>query len=265
VQIKKIYLDNHPHFGLSSIVSDDRLRIIDNRGEGLSEAIGLDPHFSAIEPISLRELVIGAIREAILNGKLSPGERIVESRLAKEMKVGQSAVREALQELEFQGFVVRVANKGAFVTDFSFNDISDIYRVRMELEGFAAQLARECGRPTADDVSQMERAIEQMQQGADEGDFWKFSRSDLDFHEVIWRSSGNRYLERALRTVATPQFSYVLIRSFHHTRLDLWAITGQHRDILANFKTAEPAACRRYLSALIDDFRQQIERSVTEE
>ena len=231
----------------------------------MSETIGLEPHFAAIEPVSLRELVIGAIREAILNGKLSPGERIVESRLAKEMKVGQSAVREALQDLEFQGFVVRIANKGAFVTDFSFNDISDIYRVRMELEGFAAQLARECGRPTADDVSQMERAIEQMQQGADEGDFWKFSRSDLDFHEVIWRSSGNRYLERALRTVATPQFSYVLIRSFHHTRLDLGAITEQHRDILENFKTAEPAACRRYLSTLIDDFRQQIERSVTKE
>jgi DNA-binding GntR family transcriptional regulator len=245
------------------LVSDGRLWIIDNRGKGLSEAIGLDSHFSAIEPISLRELVIGAIREAILNGKLAPGERIVESRVAKQMKVGQSAVREALQELEFQGFVARVANKGAFVTDFSLSDINDIYRVRMELEGFAAQLAKESGKPAAEDVSQMEGAIARMQQGADEGDFWKFSRSDFEFHEVIWRSSGNRYVEKALRAVATPQFSYVLIRSFHRTRLDLHAITEQHRDILENFKTAEPTACRRYLSALIDDFRQQIERSVT--
>jgi DNA-binding GntR family transcriptional regulator len=226
---------------------------------------GRNADFSAIEPISLRELVINAIREAILNGKLSPGERIVESRVAKQMKVGQSVVREGLQELEFQGFVVRVANKGTFVTDFSMNDINDIYRVRMELEGFAAQLAKESGRPTADEVERMEQALARMQQGAEESDFWKFSRSDFEFHEVIWQSSGNRYLEKALRTVATPQFSYVLIRSFHHTRLDLRAVTGQHRDILENFKTAKPAACRRYLSALIDDFRQQIERSVTRE
>jgi DNA-binding GntR family transcriptional regulator len=245
------------------VVSANRLRIIDNRGEGLSETIGLEPHFAAIEPVSLRELVIGAIREAILNGKLSPGERIVESRLAKQMKVGQSAVREALQELEFQGFVVRIANKGAFVTDFSLSDINDIYRVRMELEGFAVQLAKESGRPTPEDVSQMERAIDRMQQGAEKGDFWKFSRSDLEFHEVIWRSSCNRYVERALRAVAIPQFSYVLIRSFHHTRLDLRAITEQHRGILESFKSSEPAACRRYLTALIDDFRQQIQRSVT--
>ena len=229
------------------------------------KSIGGDARFTVIEPISLREQVIGAIREAILNGKLSPGERIVESRLAKEMKVGQSAVREALQELEFQGFVVRVANKGAFVTDFSLSDINDIYRVRMELEGFAAQLAKESGKPSPDEVEQMEGAIARMQEGADEGNFWKFSRSDFEFHEVIWRSSGNRYVERALRTVATPQFSYVLIRSFRHTRLDLHAITQQHRDILENFKTAQPAACRRYFSALIEDFRQQIERSVINE
>ena len=227
------------------------------------KSIGAGEAFPVIEPISLREQVIGAIREAILNGKLSPGQRVIESRLAKQMKVGQSAVREALQELEFQGFVVRVANKGAFIADFSLSDINDIYRVRMELEGFAGQLARESGRPTAEDVGQMDGALAQMQKGADEGDFWKFSRSDLEFHEVIWRSSGNRYVERALRTVATPQFSYVFIRSFRHKRLDLQAITEQHRDILENFKTAEPVACRRYLSSLIDDFRQQIVRSVT--
>ena len=229
------------------------------------KSIERDTHFSAIEPVSLRDLVTGAIREAILDGKLSPGERIVESRLAKQMKVGQSAVREALQELEFQGFVLRVANKGAFVTDFSLRDIRDIYRVRMELEGFAAQLAKERGGPSDEDVRHMEQAIARMQQGADEGDFWRFSRSDLEFHEVIWRSSGNRYVEKALRAVATPQFSYVLIRSFRHTRLDLSAITQQHREILENFKTAEPAACRRYLSGLIDDFRQKIERGVTGE
>src|SRR5690348_9384798 len=130
--------------------------------------------FVAIEPISLKGLVSSAIREAILNGKVSPGERIVESQLAKQMRVGQNAVREALQELEFQGFVIRVPNRGTFVTDFSLEDINQIYRFRVEFEGLAAQLAREAGRPNAEDVNQLEHAVNGMNEGAEANNFWQF-------------------------------------------------------------------------------------------
>ncbi|HEV2495102.1 MAG TPA: GntR family transcriptional regulator [Terriglobia bacterium] len=220
------------------------------------------PSFKAIEPISLKDLALSAIREAILGGALSPGERITESRLSKQMHVGQNVVREALQELEFQGFVERVPNKGTFVTHFSREDINQIYRLRMELEGLAAQLARETERPTPEEVSQLELALTEMQAGADTGDFWKFSRSDLEFHEIIWRISGNRFLEKALRAVATPQFSYVLIRSFHHTRLDLAAITQEHRELLQVLKTAEPVACRQFVTKKVESFWQQINRGI---
>src|ERR1700756_5726401 len=163
----------------------------------LGTAANEKPSFKAIEPVSLKDLALSAIREAILDGGLSPGERITESRLSKQMHVGQNVVREALQELEFQGFVERVPNKGTFVTHFSREDIGQIYRFRMELEGFAAQLARECGRPNPDDACRLEAALGGMQAGADGNDFWQFSRSDLVFHEIIWRMSGNRFVEKA--------------------------------------------------------------------
>ena len=220
--------------------------------------------FGAIEPISLKDQVLKAIRDAILKGNLAPGERITESRLSSQMQVGQNVVREALQELEFQGFVERVPNKGTSVTDFSREDIRQIYQFRVEVEGFAAQLGRECGRPSAVDVSQMERAISGMQAGADANDFWQFSRSDLEFHEIIWRMSGNPFVEKALRTVATPQFSYVLIRSFRHTRLDLAAITEEHREILQVLKTRDAAACRQFMTEKVSNFWHQIERSIDE-
>ena len=220
--------------------------------------------FKAIEPISLKDLALDAIREAILGGRLAPGERITESRLSKEMRVGQNVVREALQELEFQGFVERVPNKGTSVTHFSREDIRQIYQFRMELEGFAAQLARESGRPSSEDIGQLERALSGMQAGADGNDFWQFSRSDLEFHEIIWLSSGNRFVEKALRNVATPQFSYVLIRSFHHTRLDLGAITQEHREILQVLRTADPAACREFVTKKVENFWQEIDRGIDE-
>jgi DNA-binding GntR family transcriptional regulator len=220
--------------------------------------------FGAIEPISLKDQVLKAIRDAILKGSLSPGERITESRLSKQMKVGQNVVREALQELEFQGFVERVPNKGTSVTDFSRADIKQMYQFRMELEGFAVQLARERGHPSSEDIRQLEQAINGMQAGADASDFWRFSRSDLEFHQIIWRMSGNRYVEKALRAVATPQFSYVLIRSFQHTRLDLVAITQEHREILQVLKTADAATCRQFVTAKVDNFWHEIEGSIDE-
>ncbi len=220
--------------------------------------------FRAIEPISLKDQVLNAIRDAVLKGVLSPGERITESRLSKQMHVGQNVVREALQELEFQGFVERVPNKGTFVTDFSREDIRQIYQLRVELEGFAAQLARECGRPNSEDVRQLELALSGMQAGADGNDFWQFSRSDLEFHQIIWRISGNRFVEKALRTVATPQFSYVLIRSFRHTRLDLAAITQEHCELLDVLKTADPAACREFVTKKVEGFWHEIESGIDE-
>jgi DNA-binding GntR family transcriptional regulator len=220
--------------------------------------------FRAIEPISLKDQVLNAIQDAILRGDLSPGERITESRLSKQMQVGQNVVREALQELEFQGFVQRVPNKGASVTDFSREDIRQIYEFRMELEGLAAQLARERGRPSPEDIRELERALSGMQAGADGNDFWQFSRSDLEFHEIIWRISGNRFVEKALRNVATPQFSYVLIRSFRHTRLDLAAITQEHHELLDVLKTADPAACRQFVRSKVENFWHEIERGIDE-
>jgi DNA-binding GntR family transcriptional regulator len=220
--------------------------------------------FRAIEPISLKDQVLNAIRDAILRGNLSPRERITETRLSKQMRVGQNVVREALQELEFQGFVERVPNKGTSVTNFSREDTRQIYELRMELEGFAAQLARERGRPDAEDVTQLEQALRGMQAGADAGDFWHFSRSDLEFHQIIWRMSENRYVEKALRTVAAPQFSYVLIRSFRHTRLDLAAITQEHREILRVLMTADPGSCRQFMAKKVANFWQTLEHGIDE-
>ena len=212
----------------------------------------------------MKDQVLKAIRDAILKGSLSPGERITESRLSKQMQVGQNVVREALQELEFQGFVERFPNKGTSVTDFSREDIRQIYQFRMEVEGFAAQLGRECGRPSHEDVCQLERALSGMQAGADGNDFWQFSRSDLEFHEIIWRMSGNPFVEKALRTVATPQFSYVLIRSFRHTRLDLAAVTQEHREILQVLRTADAVACRKFVREKVENFWHEVESGIDE-
>src|SRR5881397_2956437 len=96
----------------------------------------------AIQVQSLAEAAAQTLRDAIVTGKLRPGDRLVEQHLAAQLTIGQPTLREALKELEYQGFVRKVANKGrTFVTKLSTEDIRKIHQVRMVLEVLAVDLA----------------------------------------------------------------------------------------------------------------------------
>src|SRR5205814_2444533 len=96
----------------------------------------------AVHVRSLAEAAAQSLREAIIAGKLKPGERLIEQKLASQLGIGQPTLREALKELEYQGFVRKLANKGrTFVTTLITEDISKMHQVRMVLEVRAVDLA----------------------------------------------------------------------------------------------------------------------------
>ena len=90
--------------------------------------------------LTVKEGVANCLREAIFQGKLNPGDRIVEIKWAKELGVAQASVREALHELEKEGFVERRPNRGSFVTILSPETIRHIYTARAALEALAVEL-----------------------------------------------------------------------------------------------------------------------------
>ncbi len=89
----------------------------------------------------LRRRVFAILEEAVLNGKYKNGESLTESRLAGELGVSRTPIREALTQLENEGLVQLVPNKGAVVTGISPKDIQDIYTIRIMIEGLAARWA----------------------------------------------------------------------------------------------------------------------------
>src|SRR5487761_867839 len=117
----------------------------------------------------LRRSLAAHLHDAILRAELSPGERIVEGKLARELGVAQGSLREALQELEHQGLVTRRDNLGTFVIKPSASDVEDIYVVRRQLEPLAARLARE--RMTQDQLAQMVDLVEKMETAGARQDF----------------------------------------------------------------------------------------------
>src|ERR1700689_3622556 len=112
-------------------------------------------NFSEIEPRSLSDRVVDALKDAFFSGELKPGDAIVEREIARQMKVGTPVVREALISLQGQGFVRRVTNTGTFVTQFTSDEVRQLYTLRVELELLALQWAKT--RETENDLRDLGR------------------------------------------------------------------------------------------------------------
>lgn len=138
----------------------------------------------------LREMVFESLREAIILGKLRPGERLMEIQLAEEMGVSRTPVREAIRKLELEGFVVMVPRKGAYVAGISVKDIVDVFEVRAALEGLAAGLAAE--RITSEEMDQLERSL--LKINSSEENLDAVVEGDTSFHSLIYQASRNQRL-----------------------------------------------------------------------
>jgi DNA-binding GntR family transcriptional regulator len=167
--------------------------------------------FPQIAPISLKDGVINALKDALLEGRLRPGQAIVERDVAQQMNVGTPVVREALISLEGQGFVRRVPNTGTYVTEFSTDEIRQLYQLRVELESLALHWARE--RVTDDDLAELTRLVDQVVKAGERGDKKVFLERDFAFHRLCWKLSGNRFLAETLERLMTPLFVFVVMAS----------------------------------------------------
>jgi len=164
-----------------------------------------------IQPISKRDQVIRAVKEAILSGTIQPGASIVETKVAQQLGAGVPLIREALIELEHQGFVQRTPYKGTTVTKLSPTDIQRIFRLRVELEALAIEWAKE--HVTEEDLDSLRQTIRSMEQAAVAVDLTLFYEADLAFHRKIWNLSNNPYLADALERVVVPLFAFFLMKT----------------------------------------------------
>jgi len=117
-----------------------------------------------IQPISKRDQVVRAMKEAILSGTIQPGASIVESKIAQQLGAGVPLIREALIELEHQGFVQRTPYKGTTVTKLSPSDVRHIFALRVELEAIAIEWAKE--HATDADLESLRQEIRKMETAA---------------------------------------------------------------------------------------------------
>ena len=146
---------------------------------------------------SLSSRVFHTIREDILNGKYQANEELKEKSIGEEMGVSRTPVREALRQLELEGLVHIIPNKGAFVENVTLEDIKDIYEIRSLLEGL-------CARWAANNITKEQ--LEELEETVFLSDF-HFSKENWDqmveldnrFHEIVYEACGSKELTRVLR------------------------------------------------------------------
>jgi DNA-binding GntR family transcriptional regulator len=164
-----------------------------------------------IQPISKRDQVVRAMKEAILSGTIQPGASIVESKIAQQLGAGVPLIREALIELEHQGFVQRTPYKGTTVTKLSSTDVQHIFALRVELEAIAIEWAKE--HATVADLENLRVEVRRMEEAAKNLDLPQFYEGDLSYHRKIWSLSGNPYLVDVLERLVVPLFAFFLMKT----------------------------------------------------
>lgn len=149
------------------------------------------------DKFSLRGRVFHKLREDILNGKYKENDELREVAIGEELGVSRTPVREAFRQLELEGLIQIVPNKGAYVTGITRKDVKDIYMIRSLLEGLCARWATE--NITDEQMAEMEENIFLSKFHAEKGHYDQLAELDNRFHEILYEACNSKMLEHPLR------------------------------------------------------------------
>ena len=156
--------------------------------------------------ISLEEKVYRELEEEILSGKLTRGTSLGEIALSERLGVSRTPVRSAIHRLAEEGLVETITNRGAVVVGITRDDLVDIYRIRVRLEGLASATAAE--RISAQGLQALRESVELSEFYINKKDTERLKELDSQFHETIYKESGNRLLCKTLSELHRKIKSY---------------------------------------------------------
>ena len=146
---------------------------------------------------SLRGRVFHRLREDILSGKYNENDELKEVTIGEELGVSRTPVREAFRQLELEGLIQIVPNKGAYVTGITEKDVKDIYMIRSLLEGLCARWATE--HITDEQMEEMEENVYLAKFHAQKGHYEQLAALDNRFHEIMYEACDSKMLEHQLK------------------------------------------------------------------
>ena len=181
------------------------------------------------------------IQKDILSGKIKSGEKLTEQSICKEYDVSRTPVREALRQLETDGLIENIPNRGAFVIGLTKRDISDLFDLRCIFEMQAVQWAIE--RMNEEEIDKLRENVEFMEFYTLKEDVDKVMQFNSQFHDIIYKGTKNRMLYQTLSSYQTYLKHSAPAKTFSGDYLR--TILAEHKAIFDAFENHNPAAGRK--------------------
>jgi DNA-binding GntR family transcriptional regulator len=219
--------------------------------------MGMD---SFVDHRQLRDQVVKRLRNAILEGELKPGEWLRQERIAKELGVSSMPVREALKQLAAEGVVEHIPYRGTRVTQFSSEDVEDLYANRSHLESLAVKAAAE--NITPDELAELRALHAQIRDQSASIKISEYARLNRRFHRVIYRASRRDYLVRALDQIWSA-FPTIMMSYFAQTTAETLA-EGMDKDlkdhaaIIVALESGDGEEAERLIQQHIEENREEL-------
>jgi len=185
--------------------------------------------FPRKEPKVIAHEVVSDIKEVIIKGFIKPGEKINETKIAKDMGISRSPVREALQELKKEGVVITIPYKGTYVNLLGKKDVEDMYVIRGLLEAYAIEKIIENRNDKI--IKLLRKSVEDIEKSVEKKRYKEIVVKDIEFHRNICSFTGNKKLIDIWEGFQSQIEILISLESGFSERFNLLAV--EHRELLS--------------------------------
>ncbi len=204
---------------------------------------------------SLTDEIADIIRDRILKGEYKIGEKIKETQIASELKVSRTPIREAFKQLENEGLIDYIPNRGCFAKGFTKQDIEDIYAVRKALEILCVEWA--VSRITEEQIQNLQDQCDLMEFYTVRQDEKKVLEINTGFHDIIYNATGSRFMAQVLRSY--NEYIDQTRKALYYEPDYLDEILEEHRSILTAIKNRDVEEGKAAMSRHLDGSKRRAE------
>lgn len=220
----------------------------------------MEPEPKRIQRVVISEQIKEQLIEDIFHHRYRPGDKLVESALAKELGVSQTSVREALRSLIAMGFLESEPFRGITVKSFTAQDLWEVYTVREALESLAAGLAAE--RITDAQIDELRELYREMVKAGQEADIPRRARLNIEFHSAVIRASGNKLI---LKLFESLQFGSYSLMTGSLSTMDAVEMASRHDEIIAALESRDPERASKAMRHHIESSGKPIVKLLEQE
>jgi DNA-binding GntR family transcriptional regulator len=182
--------------------------------------------------LTLREKILESIRDAIISGAITSGSRVSEPDLAERFGISRTPIREALRQLESEGYLTVIPRKGAVVSAFTQKDVEEFYAIKSILEGYAAKLA--CCRLSEKEIDRLQTINKRLSELCEQSDVKQFFKVHNDFHDLFIKAADNEKLREMINLLVT-RFQRLRLMSISQPGRMAVSVT-EHEKIITAFR-----------------------------